>query len=218
MIICPNCGNKLNDDMLYCEVCGTEIQFVPDYEPEIEQSINDTLSEIQLNDDEFQDYYYDENYPQEYYDPQAGYVDEYGNFIYYESEEFYSEQEYNTEQSQEIKPKKKKNPSDSVKHSQKSDTKNHKKTGHQKKKSGSFDIKSVFNIVKKDDSEHKKNNNESVHKKDFLEYKRPEALVNIKPPAPGPRVTRRLSDSLYDDMYDNDDIQDVWHNWDEDDA
>ena len=43
---CPNCGTEMKDGMLYCEVCGEEIQIVPDFEPEIEYSISETLSGI----------------------------------------------------------------------------------------------------------------------------------------------------------------------------
>lgn len=43
---CPNCGTEIKDGKLYCEVCGEEIQIVPDFEPEIEYSISQTLSDI----------------------------------------------------------------------------------------------------------------------------------------------------------------------------
>lgn len=43
---CPNCGTKMKEDALYCEACGNEIQIVPDFEPEIEYSIDKTLSGI----------------------------------------------------------------------------------------------------------------------------------------------------------------------------
>lgn len=43
---CPNCGEKLKKDFLYCEKCGEEIQIVPDFEPEIENSIIETLSAV----------------------------------------------------------------------------------------------------------------------------------------------------------------------------
>ncbi len=43
---CPNCGNELKEDHLICEVCGEEIQMVPDFEPEIENSITETLTEL----------------------------------------------------------------------------------------------------------------------------------------------------------------------------
>ncbi|MCH5274370.1 MAG: chitobiase/beta-hexosaminidase C-terminal domain-containing protein [Lachnospiraceae bacterium] len=43
---CPNCGTDMKDGNLYCEVCGEEIHIVPDFEPEIEYSITETLSGI----------------------------------------------------------------------------------------------------------------------------------------------------------------------------
>ena len=43
---CPNCGEKLKKDFLYCEKCGEEIRIVPDFEPEIENSIIETLSAV----------------------------------------------------------------------------------------------------------------------------------------------------------------------------
>ncbi len=36
----------MQDDQLYCETCGAEIQMVPDFEPEIENSISETLSTL----------------------------------------------------------------------------------------------------------------------------------------------------------------------------
>ena len=36
----------MKDGHLYCEVCGEEIKIVPDFEPEIEYSIQETLSGI----------------------------------------------------------------------------------------------------------------------------------------------------------------------------
>ena len=44
---CPNCGEKLKKDFLYCEKCGEEIQIVPDFEPEVDGSILNSLREIQ---------------------------------------------------------------------------------------------------------------------------------------------------------------------------
>ncbi len=43
---CPNCGKVLNKDYLYCENCGEEIRIVPDFEPEIENSIIETLTAV----------------------------------------------------------------------------------------------------------------------------------------------------------------------------
>ena len=43
---CPNCGEELKEGYLYCEQCGEEICIVPDFEPEIENSIIETLSAV----------------------------------------------------------------------------------------------------------------------------------------------------------------------------
>ena len=43
---CPNCGKEIPEGYLYCETCGMEIRIVPDFEPEIENSIIETLSRI----------------------------------------------------------------------------------------------------------------------------------------------------------------------------
>jgi hypothetical protein len=43
---CPNCGEELKEGYLYCEKCGEEIRIVPDFEPEIENSIIETLSAV----------------------------------------------------------------------------------------------------------------------------------------------------------------------------
>jgi len=51
-MICPKCGAKIKEDLLYCSKCGEEIHFVPDFEPEIENSIQETLSELQFLDEE----------------------------------------------------------------------------------------------------------------------------------------------------------------------
>lgn len=49
MVVCPNCNAEIEDDLLYCPKCGQEVSYVPYYEPEIEQSISDTLSDIQMD-------------------------------------------------------------------------------------------------------------------------------------------------------------------------
>ena len=41
---CPKCGKELKDGQLYCEECGNEIQIVPDFDPEFELEIHETLS------------------------------------------------------------------------------------------------------------------------------------------------------------------------------
>ncbi len=43
---CPNCGKEILEGHLYCETCGMEIRIVPDFEPEIENSIIETLSTV----------------------------------------------------------------------------------------------------------------------------------------------------------------------------
>lgn len=37
---CRNCGHRIPEGMLYCDVCGQEIQIVPDYNP-----LDDMLTE-----------------------------------------------------------------------------------------------------------------------------------------------------------------------------
>lgn len=43
---CPSCGKEIEPGHLYCESCGLEIRIVPDFEPEIENSITETLSTV----------------------------------------------------------------------------------------------------------------------------------------------------------------------------
>ena len=45
---CPKCGTELKKGNMYCEVCGEEIHIVPDFEPEIENSIEETLSTVAM--------------------------------------------------------------------------------------------------------------------------------------------------------------------------
>lgn len=52
---CPNCGNEIEEGHLICEVCGNEIRIVPDFEPEIENSITETLSTLAALQDEEQE-------------------------------------------------------------------------------------------------------------------------------------------------------------------
>ena len=46
---CPNCGEEIEKGYLYCEKCGEEIRIVPDFEPEIENSIIETLSAVAID-------------------------------------------------------------------------------------------------------------------------------------------------------------------------
>lgn len=43
---CPNCGAEMKEGTLYCEHCGEDIHIVPDFEPEIEYNIEQTLHDI----------------------------------------------------------------------------------------------------------------------------------------------------------------------------
>lgn len=43
---CPNCGYEIGEGKLLCERCATEIKIVPDFEPEIETKIEETLSDV----------------------------------------------------------------------------------------------------------------------------------------------------------------------------
>ena len=45
-MICPNCGNEIAEGHLYCEVCGEEIRMVPDFDIQVEESINVSLSSL----------------------------------------------------------------------------------------------------------------------------------------------------------------------------
>ncbi len=40
---CPECGNEIGDGHLICEVCGYEVQIVPDFEPDIEPQIDNNI-------------------------------------------------------------------------------------------------------------------------------------------------------------------------------
>lgn len=240
-MICPNCGEELADDMLYCEKCGSEIQFVPDYEPEIEQqideSITETLSEIQLMDedgvfgDEFGRYsegydqpviesFYDDNgvYFEGYYDETGafillGYMGEDGVFmeypegVYYDSfvggtNEYYDESMNPVDGDMDIQNM------DFMDLDADSSNEIRKNRGSEKKSTKNTSTKAgntVDKPVKKTG-----NSKRPTRKLDPLEsaaYKRPEGLVHIKPPSRGPRISHNLSDSLYDEMYDNEGLQ-----------
>ena len=43
---CQKCGAELVSGHLYCDICGAEYQIVPDFEPEIELSIAESMSNI----------------------------------------------------------------------------------------------------------------------------------------------------------------------------
>ena len=44
---CQKCGAEMVSGHLYCDVCGAEYQIVPDFEPEVDGSILNSLREIQ---------------------------------------------------------------------------------------------------------------------------------------------------------------------------
>ena len=43
---CPNCGKDVPEGHMYCESCGTEIKIVPEFDPEVENRISETLSDM----------------------------------------------------------------------------------------------------------------------------------------------------------------------------
>lgn len=43
---CPVCGNEIKEEQLYCESCGYEIRIVPDFEPELDSNIRETMTEV----------------------------------------------------------------------------------------------------------------------------------------------------------------------------
>lgn len=43
---CPNCGAPMKEGTLYCEKCGEEIHIVPDFEPELDDDIRQTIKSI----------------------------------------------------------------------------------------------------------------------------------------------------------------------------
>ena len=51
---CPKCGMDVPEGQMFCDKCGTEINFVPEFEPEVENEINATLSGVaeELNKEE----------------------------------------------------------------------------------------------------------------------------------------------------------------------
>ena len=46
---CQKCGAEMVSGHLYCDVCGAEYQIVPDFEPEIENSIAQSMADISEN-------------------------------------------------------------------------------------------------------------------------------------------------------------------------
>lgn len=46
---CPNCGMELAEGKLYCEQCGEDIHIVPDFEPEVEITMEESLGHVLEN-------------------------------------------------------------------------------------------------------------------------------------------------------------------------
>ena len=46
---CPNCGMELAEGKLYCEQCGEDIHIVPDFEPEVEITMEESLGQVLEN-------------------------------------------------------------------------------------------------------------------------------------------------------------------------
>ena len=77
-MICPSCGSEIEEGNLYCGICGEEIHFVPVFEPEIEQSITDSLADLQfINDSNVNES--EDNLV--YIDSNGNYVDSFGNIL-----------------------------------------------------------------------------------------------------------------------------------------
>lgn len=43
---CPKCGANMAENSLYCESCGEDIHIVPDFDPEVEYNLEQTLNDI----------------------------------------------------------------------------------------------------------------------------------------------------------------------------
>ncbi|MDE7013908.1 MAG: hypothetical protein K2P19_04435, partial [Kineothrix sp.] len=54
---CPKCGYEWQEGHLYCDNCGEEFRIVPDFEPEIEEEMEETLSTlfVELAQEEMQE-------------------------------------------------------------------------------------------------------------------------------------------------------------------
>ncbi len=94
-MICPNCGATIEDGLLLCEVCGAELQLIPDFDPEIENEISDGLSDLEIGPADRESLYTEGDgfysagavYPEDGVYPDDGYYDDgYYDDGYYENE------------------------------------------------------------------------------------------------------------------------------------
>ncbi|MBE5847192.1 MAG: zinc-ribbon domain-containing protein [Lachnospiraceae bacterium] len=46
---CPKCGREVPDGKMYCENCGEEIMIVPEFEPEVDKTLTDVMSDVTTN-------------------------------------------------------------------------------------------------------------------------------------------------------------------------
>ena len=45
-MICPKCKALIEEDKLYCDHCGYEVNIVPVFEPEVYENVQKTLQDI----------------------------------------------------------------------------------------------------------------------------------------------------------------------------
>lgn len=65
---CPKCGNEIPEGKLLCEKCGEEVKIVPEFEPEYEAQINETMKKIAksfLEQETLEDSILDEDWKEE---------------------------------------------------------------------------------------------------------------------------------------------------------
>lgn len=224
-MICPKCGAKLDEEKLYCQVCGTEIVFVPDYEPEIEQSITETLSELQFIDmdgdfvdgsfenqdhtvyDDFDENYtdYDNGYDPAYSENVEQNISDYNQYDYTNTNSAYSDNEYyNADGADRIYSQKteqnntiKKAVNPNASSTNKGQGVNKKNTDAAPKKTASKN--STTSYKTSNTNTHKKSISDKIEEKDRLR-RRKASLSYLKKDVEAPKFSHGLSDSLYYEM------------------